>query len=75
MLTLNRRLGESIVIPNSRMRITVVRLSGGQAALRFEAPRDIAVYREEIYQSSLGGKPSLKERLLLCFKCNPRSKN
>jgi carbon storage regulator len=48
MLVLTRKHGESIVVGNS-IRITVVELSPGTVRLGFEAPPDVSIYREEIY--------------------------
>ena len=47
MLVLTRKLGESIVI-GDRIVVTVVKLDHGQVRLGIEAPREIAVFREEI---------------------------
>jgi carbon storage regulator len=47
MLVLSRKLGERIVI-GDRIVVTVVRLENGQVRLGIEAPREIAVFREEI---------------------------
>ena len=47
MLVLTRKLGESIVI-GDRIVVTVVRLENGHVRLGIEAPREIAVFREEI---------------------------
>jgi carbon storage regulator len=47
MLVLSRRLGERIVI-GDRIVVTVVKLDHGQVRLGIEAPREIAVFREEI---------------------------
>ena len=47
MLVLSRKLGERIVI-GDRIVVTVVRLDHGQVRLGIEAPREIAVFREEI---------------------------
>jgi carbon storage regulator len=48
MLVLTRKPGESIVVGNT-IRITVVELSPGTVRLGFEAPPDVSIYREEIY--------------------------
>jgi carbon storage regulator len=48
MLVLSRKLGERIVI-DDRIVVTVVKLDHGQVRLGIEAPREIAVFREEIY--------------------------
>ena len=47
MLVLSRKLGERIVI-GDRIVVTVVKLDNGQVRLGIEAPREIAVFREEI---------------------------
>ena len=47
MRVLSRKLGERIVI-GDRIVVTVARLENGQVRLGIEAPREIAVFREEI---------------------------
>jgi len=47
MLVLSRKLGERVVF-GDRVVVTVVKLDNGQARLGIEAPREIAVFREEI---------------------------
>ena len=49
MLILTRKIGESINIGND-IKVTVVSIEGGQARLGIEAPKDVIVHREEIYQ-------------------------
>lgn len=49
MLILTRRVGEAIII-NDNVNITVLGISGGIARLGFEAPKDVSIHREEIYQ-------------------------
>jgi carbon storage regulator len=49
MLVLSRRMGETLVIADN-IKLTVLGVSGGQVRLGIEAPRDISVHREEIYQ-------------------------
>ncbi len=49
MLALTRKAGESVVVGNT-IRITVLELSHGVVRLGFEAPPDVSIYREEIYQ-------------------------
>jgi carbon storage regulator len=48
VLVLTRKLNEKIVIAD-RIVVTVVKLDGGQVRLGIEAPREIAVFREEIH--------------------------
>ena len=47
MLVLSRKLGEQVVI-DDHIVVTVVRLEKGQVRLGIEAPREIAIFREEI---------------------------
>ena len=49
MLILTRRVGESLMI-GDQIAITVLNLKGNQVRLGIEAPKDISVHREEVYQ-------------------------
>ena len=49
MLILTRRVGESVVIGGD-VTVTVLGVKGNQTRLGVNAPRDIAVHREEIYE-------------------------
>ena len=48
MLALTRKKGESLVI-NNNVEITVLEIRGDQIKLGLTAPRDVPVYRKEIY--------------------------
>lgn len=48
MLVLSRKPGESVII-GDEVRITVLSISGKQIRIGIEAPSEIAVHREEIY--------------------------
>lgn len=48
MLVLSRKPGESVTI-GDEVRITVLSISGKQVRIGIEAPSEIAVHREEIY--------------------------
>ena len=52
MLVLSRRLNETLVIGND-VKITVLGINGNQVRLGIDAPRDISVHREEVYQRIL----------------------
>ncbi|MFW6309374.1 MAG: carbon storage regulator CsrA [bacterium] len=49
MLILTRKKDEKIMI-GDEIEITVVDIEGGQVQLGIEAPREIDIYREEIYK-------------------------
>jgi len=51
MLILTRNVGETIVIgENGDVTVTVLGVKGNQVRLGVNAPRDVPVHREEIYQ-------------------------
>jgi carbon storage regulator len=49
MLILSRKSGESIVI-DGRIRVKVVRVEGDVVKLGIEAPSDVPVHRQEVYE-------------------------
>jgi carbon storage regulator len=49
MLILTRRVGETVVIGND-VTVTVLGVKGNQVRLGVNAPREVAVHREEIYE-------------------------
>jgi carbon storage regulator len=50
MLVLSRKKNESIVI-DDRIVITVVEVRGDKVRLGIQAPRDVPVHRQEVYES------------------------
>ena len=48
MLVLSRRMGESLIIADE-IKLTVISVSGGQVRLGIEAPKEISIHRQEIY--------------------------
>ena len=48
MLILTRRLGETILVGDD-IRITIAGVNGHQVRLAIDAPRDVPVHREEVY--------------------------
>jgi carbon storage regulator len=49
MLILTRRVGETVMIGND-VTVTVLGVKGNQVRIGVNAPRDIAVHREEIFE-------------------------
>ncbi|MAR32671.1 MAG: carbon storage regulator [Porticoccaceae bacterium] len=57
MLILTRRVGETLVIGDD-IRITVLSARGNQVRMGVNAPKNVAVHREEIYQRIQSEKDS-----------------
>ena len=49
MLILTRRVGETVMIGNE-VTVTVLGVKGNQDRIGVNAPKDVAVHREEIYE-------------------------
>jgi carbon storage regulator len=49
MLILTRRVGETVMIGNE-VTVTVLGVKGNQVRLGINAPKDVAVHREEIFE-------------------------
>lgn len=61
MLILTRRVGETIVIGDDEVKITVLGVKGNQVRIGVNAPKTVSVHREEIYnriQREQGGGDS-----------------
>jgi carbon storage regulator len=67
MLILTRRVGETVMIGNE-VTVTVLGVKGNQVRIGVNAPKDVAVHREEIFerikreheQGSGAGAPAAK---------------
>jgi carbon storage regulator len=60
MLVLTRKKNESIVIDNV-IKVTVVEIRGDKVRLGIEAPRQIDVHRQEVYDQIHGKRPQEHE--------------
>ena len=48
MLALTRKKGESLVV-NNNIEITVLEIRGDQIKIGIQAPKDVPIYRKELY--------------------------
>ncbi|MCI5821433.1 MAG: carbon storage regulator CsrA, partial [Lachnospiraceae bacterium] len=48
MLALTRKKGESLVI-NNNIEVTVLEIRGDQVKIGISAPKDVPIYRKEVY--------------------------
>ncbi len=48
MLALTRKKGESLIV-NNNIEITVLEIRGDQIKLGISAPKDVPIYRKEVY--------------------------
>ena len=48
MLVLSRKCGESVVLPDIGITITLVAIDGGRIRLGFEGPREVSVVRHKV---------------------------
>jgi carbon storage regulator len=67
MLILTRRVGETVMIGND-VTVTVLGVKGNQVRVGVNAPRDVAVHREEIFdrikrEEQDGGAPTARPTL------------
>ena len=49
MLVLTRSVGERLIINDGEIKLNVLEVKGNQVRIGIDAPRNISVHREEIY--------------------------
>ncbi len=57
MLVLTRKTNQSIMI-GDEIEVSILSVSGDKVRIGIDAPRDVAVFRKEVYESMDGNEPS-----------------
>jgi carbon storage regulator len=61
MLILTRRVGEALMIGDN-ISISVLGVKGNQVRIGIDAPKDVAVHREEIFQKIQRENPETEQK-------------
>ena len=64
MLVLSRKKNESIVIDDNIV-ITIIEIRGDKVRLGIEAPREMSVHREEVYEAGKKNTVTDRPRILI----------
>ena len=73
MLVLTRRLGEAITISDN-IKLIIVDLDGTQVKIGIDAPRDVEIFREELYEKIKGKQFPIKIKRELKVPLSPNVK-
>lgn len=49
MLVLTRSVGERLIINDGEIKISILEVKGNQVRIGIDAPRNVAIHREEIF--------------------------
>ncbi len=49
MLVLTRSVGERLIINNGEIKLSVLEIKGNQVRIGIDAPKKVAIHREEIF--------------------------
>jgi len=60
MLVLSRKKNESVII-HDNITVTVIEIRGDKVRLGIEAPKDVSVHRQEVYEAIHGHVPPTPE--------------
>ena len=63
MLILSRKINEKIIIGND-ISISIIEIRGDQVKIGVDAPRNVKVFRQEVYQSMLEENKAAAESLV-----------
>lgn len=61
MLIPTRRIGEALII-GDHITLTVLNIRSGQVRIGIDAPKEVPVHRQEVYQRIKEGKTNRKPR-------------
>ena len=50
MLVLTRSVGERLIINDGEIKLSVLEVKGNQVRIGIDAPRDVSVHREEVFE-------------------------
>lgn len=63
MLVLSRSIGESVVIGEGTVIVTVLKVIGNQVRIGIAAPRDVTIDREEVHERRRREQPTDAQRI------------